>query len=167
MTQSTSGKLQACTLTRVKASLASALLIYIAGFFIVDWQNRPALIFWFFFLPLWEFAVLGFVPLVRMRFQREPPPPAVTVLARDAEVVLYTGLGCPYCPFVHRRLERLQSAMGFELKVVDLTLHPQLAAEKRIASVPVVEARGERVVGNAGIPQLMSLITGSKLAQPE
>lgn len=43
-------------------------------------------------------------------------------------------------------------------EVRDLTLHPRLAHEKRIASVPAVEARGERLVGNATVEQLSRLI---------
>jgi hypothetical protein len=50
--------------------------------------------------------------------------------------------------------------VAFKLNIVDLTLHAQLAAEKSIASVPVVEVRGERIVGNASVEQLLRLISG-------
>ena len=39
--------------------------------------------------------------------------------------------------------------MGFEFEEVDVTFRPQLALEKGIRSVPVVETGGRLLVGNA------------------
>lgn len=156
--------LKSCTLTRVKATLAGAAVIYAAGFFDLWHQGGVALAVWIVFLPIWIWAA----PRLRLIYtewsnrnrpeERVPAMPAA--VAPATEVTVYTGLGCPYCLLVLRRLERLQGAVAFKLNIVDLTLHAQLAAEKSIASVPVVEVRGERIVGNASVEQLLRLISG-------
>jgi len=39
---------------------------------------------------------------------------ATNVRPSHSKVTFYTGLGCPFCPLVKRRLHELQSKMGFE-----------------------------------------------------
>jgi glutaredoxin len=85
----------------------------------------------------------------------EPTPVSVT---------FYTALGCPFCPLVERRLEALRKEMGFELKKIDVTLRPQLLAEKGIRAVPVVEAGERRLVGHLTTDQLAALIMGAAQA---
>ncbi len=88
---------------------------------------------------------------------RQPAPgekPA-TVTA----VVLYTANVCPFCPIVRRRLERLQAEMEFRLEEIDLTFRPQLARAKGLRSVPVVEAGGRCLRGNATSSQLTAFLT--------
>ena len=80
---------------------------------------------------------------------------------RAARVTLYTARGCPFCPIVHRRLEKLKSSLGFEIDVVDLTLRPDRVAGAGIKSVPVVEAGGRRLSGNATSRQLALLVGNS------
>jgi glutaredoxin len=156
--------LKSCTLTRVKTTLAGAAVIYAAGLFDLWHQGGVALAVWIVFLPacIWAGPYLRLIFTVWWNRNRpeERIPATRAVAAPATKVTVYTGLGCPYCLLVLRRLERLQAAVAFELNIVDLTLHAQLAAEKSIASVPVVEARGERIVGNASVEQLLRLISG-------
>jgi predicted DsbA family dithiol-disulfide isomerase len=72
------------------------------------------------------------------------------------KVVLYTALGCPFCPLIEQRLEDLRRQMGFALEKIDVTLRPDLLAAKGIRSVPVVEA---------GARLLFGLVTTRELAQ--
>lgn len=78
------------------------------------------------------------------------------------EVAFYCHSNCPFCPIVNRRLEALQREMNFTLTKTDLTFKPQLAASKGIRSVPVVEVRKERLIGNATTEQLAQLIAGAQ-----
>jgi len=52
----------------------------------------------------------------------------------------------------------LQKQMGFTLKKIDVTLKPNLLANKGIRSVPVVEVGNEHLVGNSTTEQLAALI---------
>ena len=74
------------------------------------------------------------------------------------KVTLYQAMGCPFCPLMLERLNALQRRMGFTLDVVDVTLHPQTLARFGIRSVPVVEAGGRHLLGNATSEQLADLI---------
>jgi glutaredoxin len=75
-----------------------------------------------------------------------------------AVVTYYSALACPFCSIVLARLEALQRKMSFTLNKVDVSLHPQLLASKKIKSVPVVGVGGNRLVGNVTSEQLASLI---------
>ncbi len=75
------------------------------------------------------------------------------------QVVFYSANICPFCPIVRRRLKALRDELGFELKEIDLTFRPELARAKGIRSVPVVEAEGRFLHGNATTSQLAALIT--------
>lgn len=84
-------------------------------------------------------------------------------LAKDIQplnirVTLYTGLGCPFCPLVRRRLKDLQSSMGFELAEKDVTVRPEVVIAKGIRALPVVEVGDARWVGNATSDQLAAFI---------
>ena len=72
------------------------------------------------------------------------------------KVVLYTALGCPFCPLIEQRLEDLRKQMGFTLEKIDVTLRPDLLTAKGIRSVPVVEA---------GARLLFGLVTTKELAE--
>jgi glutaredoxin len=74
-------------------------------------------------------------------------------------VTLYTGLGCPFCPIVKKRLKELQLKMGFDLKEIDITLRPELLIQKGIRALPVVEVGKAHWVGNATSEQLATFIT--------
>jgi glutaredoxin len=85
--------------------------------------------------------------------------PAKDIQPSNSKVILYTGLGCPFCPLVKRRLHDLQSAMGFELTETDVTLKPDVLIAKGIRALPVVEVGEARWVGNATSRELASFIT--------
>ncbi len=89
------------------------------------------------------------------------PPPHAT----PPRVVLYTANVCPFCRIVRRRLEALQEALGFTLEEVDVTFRPRIVQEKGFRSVPVVEAGGRFLVGNATSAELAAFL-GQAAAPP-
>lgn len=64
-------------------------------------------------------------------------------------VTLYTASVCPFCPIVRRRLAELQRDARFEVQEIDVTFRPDLVRAKGLRSVPVLEANGRLLVGNA------------------
>lgn len=90
--------------------------------------------------------------------------PAKNVQPSHVKVTFYTGLGCPFCPLVKRRLHDLQSKMGFELSEIDITLKPDVLIAKGIRALPVVEVAEARWVGNATSDQLATFIASSAFA---
>jgi glutaredoxin len=81
-------------------------------------------------------------------------------------VTFYTGLGCPFCPLVKKRLHELQSQMGFELHEIDITLKPDVLIAKGIRALPVVEVADARWIGNATSDQLATFIASKAVATP-
>jgi len=115
---------------------------------------------WLFFtaLFLWLY-VRNFPSLSRyMGYGSVEDRPATEVASSSGKVVLYTGLGCPFCPLVKRRLTDLQSRMMFELKEIDVTLKPDLLISKGIRALPVVEIGDVRWVGNGTSEQFAQFI---------
>jgi len=84
--------------------------------------------------------------------------PAKDVQPTKGKVTLYTGVGCPFCPLLKRRLAGLQAKMGFELIEIDVTLRPDLLIPKGIRALPVVEVGEAHWVGNATSEQLAVFI---------
>ena len=82
------------------------------------------------------------------------------------EVTLYKAAGCPFCPIVERRLDELEQEGGFSVSKIDVTLRFGTLSAKNITAVPVVEAGGERVTGNATSLQLAALIERAKRSSP-
>jgi glutaredoxin len=82
-----------------------------------------------------------------------PPMPAAT------RVTFYTASVCPFCPIVRRRLVALQQQLGFAIEEIDVTFRPDLVRAKGLKSVPVVEANGQVLVGNATSQQLVAFLT--------
>jgi len=64
-------------------------------------------------------------------------------------VTLYTANVCPFCPIVKRRLAELQREGRFEVEDIDVTFRPDIIRTKGLQSVPVLEANGQVLVGNA------------------
>jgi glutaredoxin len=89
--------------------------------------------------------------------------PARSALALSAppRVVLYTASVCPFCPIVKRRLTDLRRRMGFELEELDVTFRPEVVRAKGLRSVPVVEANGRLLAGNATSEQLAAFLNES------
>ena len=90
----------------------------------------------------------------------DEPAPAPTDRPdpRPVEVTLYSAVGCPFCPIVQERLEELEGRGGISLRKVDVTLRPGTLSAKGIKAVPVVEAGGERLTGNATSQQLAAMV---------
>ncbi len=73
-------------------------------------------------------------------------------------VTLYTANLCPFCPIVRQRLHALQHEHKFEIREIDVTFRPDLIRAKRLRSVPVLEANGRFLVGNATSAQIMDFL---------
>lgn len=164
-----SAKNQSCKVGSLNAGnlLLTAVYLYV----LVDLVRRgewPWAALWLVAIPAFKWAYLRFFPHLSrwVGYGSVADQLPASTRAAPIEVTLYTLLGCPFCPIVHGRLEGLQQTMGFKLVKVDLTLRPQTAAERGIKSVPVVEAGGERLVGNATSEQLSRLIAGAPAAVP-
>ena len=84
--------------------------------------------------------------------------PAAEARGRLPRVTLYTANVCPFCPIVKRRLETLQRLYGFQVDEVDVTFRPDVVRAKGLLSVPVIEADGRFLVGNATSAQLAEFL---------
>jgi glutaredoxin len=73
-------------------------------------------------------------------------------------VTLYTANVCPFCPIIKRRLAELQKHSQFEIQEVDVTFRPDLIRSKGLRSVPVLEANGQLLVGNATSEQIAGFL---------
>jgi len=73
-------------------------------------------------------------------------------------VTLYTANVCPFCPIIKRRLAELQRQHRFEIEEVDVTFRPEIIRAKGIRSVPVLEANGRLLVGNATSAQIVEFL---------
>jgi glutaredoxin len=82
------------------------------------------------------------------------------------DVTLYTANVCPFCPIVKQRLEDLRRDRKFEVHQVDVTFRPEIIRAKGLRSVPVLEANGQFLVGNATSAQIVDFLTGSAAARP-
>jgi glutaredoxin len=76
-------------------------------------------------------------------------------------VTLYTANVCPFCPIIRRRLAELQRRSGFELEEIDITFRPEILRAKGLQSVPVIEANGRLLVGNATSAQVAEFLMGA------
>jgi len=73
-------------------------------------------------------------------------------------VTLYTANVCPFCPIIRRRLAALQRQTPFEVQEVDVTFRPEIIRAKGLRSVPVLEADGRLLVGNATSAQIAEFL---------
>jgi glutaredoxin len=137
-------------------------LLYAAGLVYFPIRgNWPLAGVWLLALPLALWGYVSAFPRISrfLGYGRVDDVPAPDPARSSRTVTMYSSLGCPFCPVVERRLRALEQEMGFELKVVDVTLKPDLVLGKRIRSVPVVEVDDTRIVGHATSEQLADLIT--------
>jgi glutaredoxin len=77
---------------------------------------------------------------------------------RLPDVTLYTANVCPFCPIVRRRLAALQRQGPFELREIDVTFRPDIIRAKGLRSVPVLEANGRFLAGNATSAQISGFL---------
>ena len=87
-----------------------------------------------------------------------PAGPAPGPAGQLPRVTLYTANVCPFCPILKRRLTELQRHSPFEVEEVDVTFRPDVIRAKGLRSVPVVEANGRLLVGNATSAQLADFL---------
>lgn len=92
--------------------------------------------------------------------------PAPVPEGRLPRVTLYTANVCPFCPILRRRLAELQRHGGFEVDEVDVTFRPDIVRARGLRSVPVVEADGRLLVGNATSQQLADFLRGAAHGEP-
>lgn len=79
------------------------------------------------------------------------------------QVTLYTANVCPFCPIIRKRLVEMQKIMPFNLTEIDVTFKPQIVKMKGLRSVPVIEAGGRLLVGNATSDQIAVFLTELEL----
>lgn len=148
---------QQCHLAMIWLSWA----VYLGGAAAALWfQNWFLAGVWMILAPLaeWQYirrfstisGMMGYGPVTDIAAPaHEPETP-------HQQVTLYTALGCPFCPLIEQRLERLQAKVDFALEKIDVTIRPDLLLAKGIRAVPAVEVRGEIRTG---------LLTSENLAE--
>jgi len=121
--------------------------------------------FWVFFIMLFLWLYVRYFPSFSryMGYGSIADQPAKDVQQINTKVFLYTGLGCPFCPLVKKRLIELRSKMGFELNEIDVTFRPDLLIAKGIRALPVVEVEKAHWVGNATSEQLAIFIKSNSI----
>jgi glutaredoxin len=122
-------------------------------------------VFWVVFIALFLWLYVRYFPAVSkiMGYGSVADQPATEIQPSKAKVTLYTGVGCPFCPLVKRRLQDLQTKMGFELEEKDVTLKPDLVVAKGIRALPVIEIGEVRWVGNATSEQLARFVANESI----
>ena len=136
--------------------------MYAGGLVYLGWGGQWVMaLVWLAGVPLVEwFYFRKFASLSRsMGYGRIVDEGAEATGNAPVKVVLYTALGCPFCPLIERRLEDLRKQMGFTLEKIDVTLRPDLLTAKGIRSVPVVEAGARLLFGLVTTKELAEAIT--------
>ncbi|HSL20318.1 MAG TPA: glutaredoxin family protein [Vicinamibacterales bacterium] len=111
---------------------------------------------WFPHLSRW----MGYGPV------DDTPAAPAPVPTRPSDVTLYTANACPFCPIVRRRLAALQREQGFNLREIDVTFRPEIIWAKGLRSVPVLEANGQLLMGNATSAQISEFLATASKAKP-
>ena len=91
----------------------------------------------------------------------DAPADPASIPAQLPRVTLYTANVCPFCPIIRRRLAGLQRHSRFEIDEVDVTFRPEVVRAKGLRSVPVLEANGRLLVGNATSAQIAEFLNSS------
>lgn len=94
----------------------------------------------------------------------DTPTAAVATGGTVPEVTFYTANVCPFCPIIRRRLAELQQQSRLRFREIDVTFRPDLVRAKGLRSVPVLEARGQFLVGNATSAQIMEFLASACMA---
>jgi glutaredoxin len=115
---------------------------------------------WLLLVPLGWWGYMRVFPSIAryLGYGSVEDQPAGALVQARAKVTMYTALGCVFCPIVKQRIRALQTEMGFDLEIVDVTLKPDLVVAKGIFAVPVVEVGAQRLVGNVTSAKLAALI---------
>lgn len=96
----------------------------------------------------------------------DTPAGSASVAAQLPRVTMYTANVCPFCPIMRRRLGELQRHNRFEVEEIDVTFRPDIIRTKGLRSVPVLEANGRLLVGNATSAQIAEFLRTSADGQP-
>jgi glutaredoxin len=80
-------------------------------------------------------------------------------------VTVYTANVCPFCPIIRRRLAELQRQHQFEVEEIDVTFRPEIIRANGLRSVPVLEANGRLLVGNATSKQIAEFLRTAATVQ--
>ena len=94
----------------------------------------------------------------------DTPVAAVPRGATLPGVTFYTASACPFCPIIRRRLAELQRQSPFEVREIDVTFRPDIVRAKGLSSVPVLEANGQLLVGNATSAQIAAFLDNARNA---
>jgi glutaredoxin len=94
----------------------------------------------------------------------DTPAGADPTPATVPRVTLYTANVCPFCPIIRRRLADLQRQRRFEVREIDVTFRPDIVQAKGLRSVPVLEANGRLLVGNATSAQISAFLENARRA---
>ncbi len=86
-------------------------------------------------------------------------PPSMPGKTALPHVTLYSASVCPFCPIIRRRLGELQRTFPFKVEEVDVTFRPEVVRAKGLRSVPVLEANGRLLVGNATSAQIVEFLS--------
>lgn len=127
----------------LRAGLGVALAVLATGIL-----AQVLYIRWFAYVSRW----LGYGSVADV-----PAAPASTAVQLP-RVTLYTANVCPFCPILKRRLADLQQQHPFEVEEVDVTFRPEIIRAKGLRSVPVLEANGRLLVGNATSAQISEFL---------
>jgi Glutaredoxin-like domain (DUF836) len=139
-------------------------LILVCGFTFYIIQGRYLQAgFWVFFTALFLWLYVRYFPKLSryMGYGSVADQPAKNTQPINTKVFLYTGIGCPFCPLVKKRLVELSVKMGFELIEIDVTFKPDILKAKGIRALPVIEVAKALWVGNATSEQLATFIRSS------
>jgi thiol-disulfide isomerase/thioredoxin len=148
---------QQCHISMIYLSWA----LYLGGLALSVWYSHWAFgAVWLVTVPVIQWLYIRKFPSMSasMGYGRIADQPAGTVAPAPVKVILYTALGCPFCPLIEQRLESLQKAMNFLLEKIDVTLRPDLLASKGIRSIPVVEVQGRFLFGLVSTRDLAAAI---------
>jgi glutaredoxin len=94
----------------------------------------------------------------------DTPPPSGAPAAPFPHVTLYTASVCPFCPILRKRLADLRREVPFEVSEVDGTFRPDITSAKGLRSVPVLEANGRFLTGNATSAQIVEFLRSASNA---
>ena len=144
-------------------------LVYLGGLgAIVAWHQWILAAFWVVFVPLAQFQFIRRFPaisgLLGYGAITDHPAPKGEAAQPRQHVVLYTAVGCPFCPLIEQRLEHLQARLDFTLEKIDVTLRPGLLTAKHIRAVPAVEVNGRIVTGLISSRELADAIAPAAIA---
>jgi glutaredoxin len=161
-------KQQHCSMANVWFSWFALLLMVAIAWFLRGWPTAA-------FIAVaavgFEVAYLRLFPrlstLLGYGSVQDLAPAGLPATVTLPTVTLYSASLCPFCPIVRRRLQMLAQEHGFAVAEVDVTLRPDLVRQKGIRGVPVVEADGRLLHGNATTAQLLALVSPSPATASE